>query len=749
MELGTNSFASGPSVTEYKPALPHPDEIANLDQNNVPHDFYIATESSPADDRTRVLKYGTMFAVFDRYGDIGNVGLKEQGIFTEGTRFLSQLNFQLAYTRPLLLSSTIKVDNSQFAADLANVDISRNGQVVIPRGTLHVLRTKFLWQGVCYERFEAVNYGAEPVDIPFGLRFAADFADIFEVRGVTRERRGEQLAHKVESGRVVLSYRGLDDVVRRVHMLASPIPKLISASEIQFDAYLEPRRQATFNLTFVCEVGPGSYRHPRSYERAWSSTQAESSEIRRDCSKVHSSSDEFNRWIARSQSDIEMMIVGNPERNYPYAGVPWFSTVFGRDGIITALEYLWVNPAVARGVLEFLASHQATELDPASEAEPGKILHEIRKGEMSALREVPFGCYYGTVDATPLFVMLAHSYYVRTGDQGFIERLWPHLESALQWIDTYGDSDNDGFVEYSRQSRDGLVQQGWKDSNDSVFHADGTLADGPIALCEVQGYVYAAKRGAAHLALVLGHRDRSSTLESQAATLRRRFDEAYWCDEISTYALALDGEKKQCKVRTSNPGHCLYAGIASTDHAYGVAHSLLSKDFFSGWGIRTVANGESRYNPISYHNGSVWPHDNALIAAGLARYGFRDIAAEVLSGLLAVSTFVDLNRLPELFCGLDRRAREGPTLYPVACAPQAWAAGAVFLLLQSCLGLSLSAEKKQIRLDGPHLPEAIPELWIRDLRVGDAHADLFLERRSHLVRLQILDKRGEIEVITT
>jgi glycogen debranching enzyme len=720
-----------------------------LDDQSVTQNFYIATESSPADDRTRVLKHGDMFAVFDRYGDIETSGLKEQGVFCQGTRFLSQLEFQLANSRPLLLSSTIKADNSSFAADLANVDMSRNGSVVIPRDTLHVLRTKFLWQGVCYEQFEVVNYGARPVDIPFRLRFAADFADIFEVRGVTRKRRGDRLKDIVEADSVILSYRGLDSVVRRTHILGSPRPRRISASEIQFDAYLEPRTQVTFNLTISCEVGPDAYRSPKSHQRALSATQNESSEIRRNGSKIHSSSDEFNRWVARSQSDLEMMIVGNPEPNYPYAGVPWFSAVFGRDGIITALECLWVNPAIARGVLEFLAAHQATQIDLASEAEPGKILHEMRKGEMAALGEVPFRCYYGTVDATPLFVMLAFAYYNRTGDRELIERLWPNVERALYWIDKYGDRDGDGFVEYSRRSKDGLVQQGWKDSNDSIFHADGRLADGPIALCEVQGYAYAAKRGAAYLALVLGDRERSSVLESQAATLRQRFDEAFWCDELSTYSLALDGEKKQCKVRTSNPGHCLYTGVANADHAYGVAHSLISKELFSGWGIRTVASAEPRYNPISYHNGSVWPHDNALIAAGLARYGFKDMAGEILSGLLAVSTFVDLNRLPELFCGVGRRSREGPTLYPVACAPQSWSAAAVFLLLQSCLGLSLNADKKQIRLDGPYLPEAIPELWIRDVRVGGASVDLFLERRANMVRLQILDKRGEVEVIST
>jgi len=719
-----------------------------VDETSLTQNFYIATGSSPADDRTRVLKHGTSFAVFDRYGDIEAVGLKEQGIFCEGTRFLSQLELRLAHSRPLLLSSTVKVDNSLFAADLANVDMSRNGEVVVPRGTLHVLRTKFLWQGVCYEQFQIVNYGSLPIEVPFSLRFAADFADIFEVRGLVRERRGRRLGDIIESDSIVLSYEGLDGVIRRTHLSCSPRPRRIIASEIQFDAYLEPRAQVTFNLAISCEIGPDTDRHPKSYERAWNATKTEAGKIRGDSSKVHTSSDEFNQWIERSQSDVEMMIVGNPELNYPYAGVPWFSTVFGRDGIITALEYLWLNPAIARGVLEFLASHQASESNPYSEAEPGKILHEMRKGEMSALGEVPFRCYYGTVDATPLFVILADSYYTRTGDRALIERLWPNLERALAWIDTCGDCDGDGFVEYSRHSKDGLVQQGWKDSNDSVFHADGTLAEGPIALCEVQGYVFAAKRGAARLASVLGEHTRASMLESQAAALRKQFDSAFWCDEISTYAIALDGEKRQCRVRTSNPGHCLYTGIANVDRAYQIAHLLLSKDFFSGWGIRTVASGETRYNPISYHNGSVWPHDNAMIAAGLARYGFKDMAGEILSALLAVSTFVDLHRLPELFCGLERRTREGPTLYPVACAPQAWAAAAVFLLLQSCLGLSLDAEKKQVRLNGPCLPETVPEIWIRDLRVGEACVDLFLERRANLVRLQILDKRGDVEVIT-
>lgn len=720
-----------------------------MDDSNVTQTFYIAAETSPADDRTRVLKHGRTFAVFNRYGDIAAVGLKEQGIFCEGTRFLSQLEFHLAQVRPLLLSSTVKADNSLFAADLTNVDISRNGDLIVPRGTLHVLRTKFLWRGACYEQFQVVNYGPVPVDLPFRLRFSADFADIFEVRGVTREKRGQRLEDIVDENSVTLSYQGLDDVIRCTRLACTPLPTKISTSEFHFDAYLEPRTQITFELTISCELMPKLNGVPKSYGSAWNYAKSEITEIRREPSKVHSSSEEFNRWFARSQSDVEMMVIGNPEPNYPYAGVPWFSTVFGRDGIITALECLWLNPAIGRGVLDFLASAQARAVDSATEAEPGKILHEMRRGEMSALGEVPFGWYYGTVDATPLFVMLAQAYYARTADLAFIQKIWPNIELALQWMDTYGDCDGDGFVEYSRQSKNGLLQQGWKDSNDSVFHADGTLATGPIALCEVQGYVYAAKRAAGDLSAVLGLADQATVFRTEAARLRTHFNAAFWCEDIGTYAIALDGQKQPCRVRTSNAGHCLYTGIATADHAYRVAHSLLSRDFYSGWGIRTVASGEARYNPISYHNGSVWPHDNALIAAGLARYGFKDMAGEILSALLAVSTFVDLQRLPELFCGLERRTREGPTLYPVACSPQAWAAGSVFLLLQSCLGLSLEAKRKQIRLDSPYLPDSLPDLWIRDLRVGGACVDLFLERRADLVHLQILDKRGQVEVITT
>jgi glycogen debranching enzyme len=708
--------------------------------------FYIETASSPADDRTRVLKYGKMFAVFDRYGDIEPIGLGEQGMYYQGTRFLSEFEVSFASSRPLLLSSTVRADNSMFTADLSNLDMSDDDGGV-PRGTVHLIRTKFLWRGACYEKFHVSNFGLGPVQVPLFIRFDADFADIFEVRGTRRNARGWRLEDVVEEDSVVLSYKGLDGILRRTVITCSPPPARISGSEIRYDLSLEPRTEAVFTLIVACD--PATENQVENYESAWLGviTQAKDANIS-NC-HITSSSKEFNDWIKRSQADVEMMIQGNPETNYPYAGVPWFSTVFGRDGIITALQCLWINPAIARGVLEFLAFTQATEFIPEIDAEPGKIVHEIREGEMPALGEVPFARYYGSVDSTPLFVMLAEAYYKRTGDLAFLRKIWPNVQQALKWIDECGDRDNDGFVEYHRLSEQGLVQQGWKDSHDSVFHENGTLARGPIALCEVQGYVYAAKRGAVHLASVLGDPAMSGRLEAEAASLKARFHEAFWCYELGTYALALDGEKRPCRVRTSNAGHSLYTGIANPENARVLAQSLLSRDFFTGWGIRTVARGQSRYNPISYHNGSLWPHDNSLIAAGLARYGYKAEAAQILSALLDASVSIELNRLPELLCGFDRRVEEGPTLYPVACSPQAWAAGSAFLLLQSCLGLSLDALGQQITFEDPFLPECLAKLWIRRLRLGDSCVDVLLERNDYLVMVQTVEQHGDVDVVVT
>ncbi len=689
--------------------------------------WFIPATSARTDDRTRVLNHEDTFAVFDRHGEVGRMGVGEQGLYSLGTRHLSQWELTVAGRTPMLLNSTVKLDNSKLAVDQTAPDILKTDQLWLPKGTLHLHRDIAVHDRALHEHLRLVNYHDQQLDFDLTIFFAADFSDIFEVRGIQRHRRGDVLAPEVGDNAVVLAYRGLDRITRRTKIGFNVVPDGLSTESASFSVSLPPGQQFELEAAVSCASGKAYFclnSHAEAITELNRAVEIHSAERAEVCTD----NEQFNDWLNRSNADLQMLIADTRNGPYPFAGVPWFATPFGRDGLITALQSLWVHPELARGVLAFLAANQAETEDPTCEAEPGKILHELREGEMAALGEVPFRRYYGTVDATPLFVMLAGRYYQRTGDRAFIEKLWPNIERAIAWIADYGDIDGDGFVEYARHGSSGLVQQGWKDSDDSIFHANGLAAEAPIALCEVQAYAYEAYVLGAELAEMLGHTQQATLWSARQDTLRDAFEHAFWVESIGTYALALDKDKRPCAIRSSNPGHVLYCGIAKPERVARIAEGLVGPHGFSGWGVRTVFAGETRYNPMSYHNGSVWPHDTALASAGLARYGFRDESLTLLTGMFNAATFFDLHRLPELFCGFDRLQGQAPTLYPVACAPQAWASGAVFMLLQACLGLSFSPQTPHICFHRPRLPDYIGSIQIKGMRYGNSSVDLTIRR---------------------
>ncbi len=707
--------------------------------------FYIPATGTPSRPRLS-LKHGDCFAVLDSFGDVGASSGAPDGLFYCDTRHLGQLELKINGMQPMLLGSNVRDDNSMLTVDLTNPDFYVDDRLALPKDTVHIVRTLFLWRATAYQRIRIRNHGERPVQLSLSLSFASDFADLFEVRGLRRPRRGRASATVRASNEAVLTYQGLDGKPRRSELVFMPAPGQLSNHEASYTLEIAPAESRTIYVTVDCRTDAAAEDQPLPFPKGLRAAFRDHRAATQRRTTVATSNVIFNEVLCRAMADISMLTTATPQGPYPYAGIPWYSTTFGRDGIITALQMLWCDPRLARGVLRRLAALQATAYDPLADAEPGKILHEMRGGEMAALREVPFGLYYGSVDSTPLFVLLAGAYAEHTGDMETLRELWPHVEAALSWIDGPGDPDRDGFVEYHRADEKGLVNQGWKDSHDAIFHADGSLAVGPIALCEVQGYVYAAKRLAARCARRLGRNALADALDSAAMKLAEQFAAAFWCEDIGTYALALDGEKRPCRVRSSNAGQVLFSGIAGAEHAGRIARDLIRPSFFSGWGIRTIAREEARYNPMSYHNGSVWPHDNALIAAGLARYGHKAAAARVFGALFGAASYMEFRRLPELFCGFQLNRGRGPTLYPVACSPQAWAAGTPFMLLQAALGLEFDPDRGEILLRAPRLPSFLDEVTLRQLRLGDSSVDLTVRRHGEEVSLQILRNDGDVRV---
>jgi glycogen debranching enzyme len=708
---------------------------------------HILVHADRSAERIRSLKYGDTFAVFNHFGDMRPIPSGEEGLYLDGTRFLSTFMLYLDGFRPLILGSTVRDDNDQLIVTLTNPDLFVDGKLYLPANSLHISKRVFLLDSVCYVEIRVENYSGLLVDPVLTLSVAADFKDIYEVRGMAREKHGDVGEPLVEDDKITLGYIGLDKEQRVTSIEFTPRPDQIEQDQARYILSLKPRMSATFLVTIACRRSLRKNTKPLPLDDARAAVLEGIADDKTTACSLQSSNGQFNAWINRSLSDLHMLITALPTGPYPYAGIPWFNTPFGRDGIITAWECLWLRPDLAKGVLAYLASTQATEFILEQDAEPGKVLHETRSGEMAALKEMPFGLYYGSVDATPLFVALAGAYYERTADVAFLQSIWPNIQAALEWVATSGDRDGDGFVEYERRSEDGLLHQGWKDADDAVFHADGTPVQGAIAMCEVQGYVYAAYNAANKLACALGHDAEAVRFAERAEILRTQFNEMFWCAELSTYAMALDGDKRACRIVTSNAGQSLFTGIATAERATRVANTLLSDEAYSGWGVRTVSSSASRFNPMTYHNGSIWPHDNALIAYGMARYGLTKEANRVFTGLFEAAMYFDLHRMPELFCGFSREAGEGPVLYPVACAPQAWSAASVFLLCQACLGVQVNAEKKQIRFVRPSLPEFLGDIHILNLQVGDASIDIDVIRQGDDVGITVRNATNDLAVL--
>jgi glycogen debranching enzyme len=688
-------------------------------------------EPSPANPpevaaRLFALKHSDTFVVANAFGDIRGEG---DGLFRKDTRLLSRLQLTLGGQTPSLLAAAVSEDNVFFTAHLSNRPLPPLGQAETPEGVIHLERSRLLWDSRLYERLVLINFGENQAVVPLALDFAADFRDMFEVRGAARRSRGQTLAAEIVNGSLRFRYQGLDGVARVSAITFSDTPAHLASDRAEFVLMLEAgaRQEIYFEIGPSAEARPSRARYRAAAARARQYARA----IRRRGAAVTTSSRLFDEWTNRSRADLALLTTELGTGSYPYAGIPWFSTPFGRDAIITALQMLWLDPMLARGVLAFLAQNQAKEVSLFQDAAPGKIMHEMRHGEMSALREIPFGQYYGGVDTTPLFIVLAGAYGERTGDLSFLRQLWPSLCAAMAWIEGEADSNPDGFLAYARGAATGLANQGWKDSHDSIFHADGHEAAGPIALVEVQGYVFAAL----HAMISIAQRcDLGSEAERQVTrwkarseTLNLAVEARFWIEDLGYYAMALDGEGQPCQVRGSNAGHLLFAGLPTAERARRVAAHLLAPGLNSGWAIRTLATGERRFNPMSYHNGSVWPHDTALCAAGLARYGMRSAVLHLANGLFEAAVRFDM-RLPELFCGFKRSTGEAPIAYPVACLPQAWAAGACFMMLQACLGLRIDGWRREIHVHRPELPIGVDRLTIHHLLVADIAVDLTFQR---------------------
>ena len=727
----------------------------------------------------QVLKHGNLYLLTDPFGDI-HPDSRGLGLYDSDTRLVSCLSLRVGGVRPVLLQGSMGA-NYRGSIQLTNPSADRNPDAkvhpldALVGRTIGISRDRLIGNDGMDERVRITNHAEQEMTFTVELEMGSDCADIFEVRGYPRPKRGTLLPIALTPTRVTFRYDGLDHRRRSTFVAFSDPAQAFGP----IDGRSEDEMMAGGSVRILWEIrlGPGARKDLRW--TIWGATSEPGADPAaeldgdaeatlfpeaprispdegasayhawgRGTTSIQTDHELFNLTLNRSLADLRLLINDGPgeDQRYVAAGVPWFSTLFGRDALISSFQALAFRPQIAVETLSVLAAYQATEDDPWRDAEPGKILHELRIGEMAGAGELPHTPYYGSVDSTPLWLILFGATFDWTGDRAFVDRLWPNALAALEWIDRYGDHDGDGFVEYQRRSERGLLNQGWKDSSDAIRDRAGRGPTMPVALAEVQGYVFDAKRRMAGLAAVRGEDDLAKRLMAEAETLRSRFEEAFWVEDQRYYAMALDGDKRHLDAIGSNAGQCLWTGIPSPVRARDVADRLMGPGMFSGWGIRTYAEDQPGYNPIGYHTGSVWPHDTSLIAAGLKRYGFDEESNRLVGHVFQAAQHFPDYRLPELFCGFDRDQSSLPVPYPVACSPQAWAAGASFLFLETMLGLRAHAGQGELELRHPNLPDWIGKVTLNNLRIGEASVDLLFHRWRGTTSAEVLRKVGDLSV---
>lgn len=686
---------------------------------------------------------GKTFLSTNFSGDIMPPGAPDVGFFHDDTRFLSRLELRVdGYRTVVLSSSTEQTFASQI--ELTTGQSTLRDTYEIPENTVHIRREQLLHSEVLYDYLTFENFNFQELELTIELAYEADYMDVFQVRGVARQELGHYYKPIVQRDCVYFFYRGRDGVTRETSIHLSPPPDEVNGTTARWKLKLPPFKRFHVQTTITplvegkrSRAGRADFGYGlRARREAFNQWESRSTHF-------ESSNRIFDQMMGTCIGDFHALQIPDGKEHVIAAGIPWFATMFGRDSIIAAFQSLLLNPQLAAETLRVLARYQGKESNDWRDEEPGKILHEYREGEMTRSGEMPFGPYYGSVDATPLWLILLSETFNWTADEQLVKDMLPHAYRALTWIDEYGDLDNDGFIEYQRRSPKGLANQGWKDSWDANMHRDGQVAKTPIALCEVQGYVYEAKYRMASLLRSFGDTATADRCRKDANDMAKRFEKAFWMPQQGFYAMALDRDKRQLQVISSNPGHLLFARMLPQERARAVAQRFMQPDMFSGWGWRTMAQSERVFNPLSYHRGSIWPHDNSIVAHGMALYEFRDLALKLFTGLVQAALNFRDYRLPELFCGIERRDHDKPVQYPVSCSPQAWASGAIFLLLTSVLGIRPSAHRKELNIVNPTLPDWLDHLNIRNLKVGNSRVGLDFTRRGDRTFCNVVDIEGD------